>query len=36
MGFVTIEEIMNIRLKVCEFAPQITSFYVQSAFLFSS
>ena len=34
MGLVGTEEIMSIRLQVCEFEPQITTFYVQSAFLF--
>ena len=34
MGLVGTEEIMIIRLQVCEFEQQITTFYTQSASLF--
>ena len=34
-GLVGIEEITNIRLEICEFEPQITRFFVQSASLFA-
>ena len=29
-----IEQIPNIRLQICKFEPQITTFYIQSASLF--
>ena len=32
MGIVSTEEITNIWLQVCKFEPQITIFYVQSAY----
>ena len=32
---VCLEEITNIKLQVCDFEPQITTFYVQSASLFT-
>ena len=35
LNLVGTEEKMNIRLEVCEFKPQITTFYVQNASLYS-
>ena len=35
MGLVGLDEIKNIRLQVCEFQLQTTTFYVQSPFLFA-
>ena len=36
MGLVGTEKIMNICLQVCEFEPQIITFYVQSASWFDN
>ena len=35
MGLVGVEEITNISFQICEFDSQITTFYVQNAFLFA-
>ena len=32
MGRMDIEEIINIRLNICKFEPQIATFYVQKCF----
>ena len=35
MGLVSTEKITNIKFQVCEFEPQIITFHIQSAFLFT-